>query len=68
MLLPESVIVTENVEAGAIAQVVKVEQIPIGSMIVDIGPLTISEYTKKLKKCRTVAWNRPMGAFEMPQF
>jgi len=37
-------------------------------VIADIGPLTITEFTKELKNCRTVVWNGPLGVFEIPQF
>ena len=68
VLLPEDVVVAEKLEAGATAWVVRAEQIPSDRRIADIGPLTITEFTKELKKCRTVAWNGPMGVFEIPQF
>jgi phosphoglycerate kinase len=68
ILLPQDVVVAENLDAGANARVVSTEQIPANSMIADIGPLTITEFTKELKKCRTVVWNGPMGVFEIPQF
>ena len=47
---------------------VKTEQIPADRIIVDIGYLTITEFTKELRRCQTVAWNGPMGVFEIPQF
>jgi len=68
VLLPEDVVVAEKLEAGATARVVSAEQIPADCRIADIGPLTISAYTKELKKCRTVVWNGPMGVVEIPQF
>lgn len=68
ILLPEDVVVTEKLEATAITLVVSVKQIPANCRIADIGPLTITEYTKELKKCRMVAWNGPMGVFEVPEF
>lgn len=68
ILLPEDVVVAEKLEASSTAQVVRVEQIPADRRIVDIGPLTITEFTEELKKCRTVIWNGPMGVFEIPQF
>jgi len=68
ILLPEDVVVAEKPEAGPNARVVSVEQIPAECMIVDIGPLTVTTFTNELKKCRTVAWNGPMGIFEVPQF
>jgi len=68
VLLPEDVVVAEKLEAGATARVVSTEKIPADCRIADIGPLTISSYTKELKKCQTVVWNGPMGVFEIPQF
>jgi phosphoglycerate kinase len=68
ILLPVDVVVAEELEASTTARVVSVEQIPADCMIVDIGPLTMTEFTKELKKCRTVVWNGPMGVFEIPQF
>ena len=68
MLLPKDVVVTDKLETSASTQVVRVEEIPADGIIVDIGPLTIMEFTQELKNCRTVAWNGPMGVFEIPQF
>ena len=44
------------------------DRIPAGFRIADIGPLTIAGYTRELQRCRTVAWNGPLGIFEIPQF
>ena len=68
VLPPEDVVVAENLEAGATARVVRAEQIPADCMIADIGPMTITVFTRELKKCQTVVWNGPMGVFEIPQF
>ncbi|ABS56057.1 Phosphoglycerate kinase [Methanoregula boonei 6A8] len=68
ILLPQDVIVTEKLKTGAIARGVSAQQIPADSIIADIGPQTITEFTKELKNCRTVVWNGPMGVFEIPQF
>ncbi|ACL16756.1 phosphoglycerate kinase [Methanosphaerula palustris] len=68
VLLPEDLVVAGSLEAGANARVVSAGQIPADCMIADIGPLTIAAFTKELETCRTVAWNGPMGVFEIPQF
>jgi len=68
VLLPEDVVVAEKLESGAAFLVVSTDRIPADKRIADIGPLTVALYTKELKQCRTVAWNGPMGAFEIPQF
>ncbi len=68
LLLPQDVIVAEKLEAGFSPRVVPAEEIPAGWVIADIGPRTIEEFSRELKKCRTVVWNGPMGMFEIPQF
>jgi phosphoglycerate kinase len=68
ILLPQDVIVTEKLETDAIAREVSAKQIPADSMIADIGPLTITKFTKELEGCLTVVWNGPPGVFEIPQF
>ena len=37
-------------------------------MGLDIGPKTIAKFKDILKDAKTVVWNGPMGAFEMPNF
>jgi phosphoglycerate kinase len=36
--------------------------------ILDIGPETIKNYKKIIKKAKTIIWNGPMGYFENPKF
>ncbi|MFW5702821.1 MAG: phosphoglycerate kinase, partial [Candidatus Dojkabacteria bacterium] len=42
----------------------KGEEIPAGKIAVDIGPNTITTYSKYIKMSKTVLWNGPMGVFE----
>ncbi len=49
-------------------EVVAFDKIPSDKMGLDIGPLTISEICKCIKKSKTVFWNGPMGAFELDNF
>ena len=37
-------------------------------MILDIGPAAVEALADVLKTCRTLVWNGPLGAFEMPPF
>ena len=37
-------------------------------MGLDIGPKTVEKFKEILKDAKTVVWNGPMGAFEMPNF
>ena len=68
ILLPEDLIISEDLEFGATVRVEKAGQIPAGCRIVDIGPQTIMEFIKEIGECQTVVWNGPMGIFEIPQF
>lgn len=44
------------------------DDIPDNEMGLDIGPKTISNFKDILKDAKTVVWNGPMGAFEMPNY
>ena len=44
------------------------DDIPDNMMGLDIGPKTIAKFKDSLKDAKTVVWNGPMGAFEMPNF
>ena len=46
----------------------KGEDIPEGWMGLDIGPASEKLFADALKDAKTVVWNGPMGAFEMPSF
>jgi phosphoglycerate kinase len=35
---------------------------------VDIGPLTLTHYSNKIRTCSTIIWNGPVGWFEQPAF
>jgi phosphoglycerate kinase len=50
------------------ATVQTVSNIPADKMGLDIGPLTIVEFTQHLSSARTIVWNGPLGFFEIPAF
>jgi len=68
LLLSVDVVITDRFAADAEQRVVAVEDIPPGWQIMDIGPRTIELFMGALRDARTVFWNGPMGAFEMPPF
>ena len=37
-------------------------------MIFDLGPITMTSITKKIKQANTILWNGPIGVFELEQF
>jgi phosphoglycerate kinase len=44
------------------------ENIPEGSMGLDIGPLSIEIFRNAIEGAQTILWNGPMGVFEDPRF
>jgi phosphoglycerate kinase len=68
LMLPVDVVVANKLSAGAEVKVVSVKSIPPDWRIVDIGPQTISNFSKELQRCKTIFWNGPMGMYEIPQF
>lgn len=68
LLLPVDVVIADEFSAKAKAEIVAIENIPKDKRIVDIGPQTIRNFRKELRKCQTVFWNGPMGIYEMPRF
>ena len=66
--LPIDVVVAEELAAGVPVQTVKVDGVPAGSMILDIGQQTVALYAKNLADAATVVWNGPVGAFETEPF
>ena len=68
LLLPRDVIVADAINDLSRYSIAPVSMIPANKYIVDIGPQTIELFTEKLKSCRTVFWNGPMGVYEIPQF
>ena len=45
-----------------------VHEVGEDEMILDIGPAAIEALADVLKICRTLVWNGPLGAFELPPF
>jgi phosphoglycerate kinase len=68
LFLPTDVIVASNISQEAKGEVVGVNNIPANKNIVDIGPRTVELFSLKIRQCRTVFWNGPMGVYEIKQF
>lgn len=66
--LPSDVVVADAMDANANHKVVKIDEVPDGWRILDIGPETVASYSRKIKQAKTVVWNGPMGYFEAEPF
>jgi len=45
-----------------------VHEVQSDEMILDIGPAAVEALADVLQTCRTLVWNGPLGAFEVPPF
>jgi phosphoglycerate kinase len=68
ILLPLDAVVAREFREGAESQVCALDAVPPDAMILDVGPETVAALTERLKACRTLLWNGPLGAFEISPF
>jgi phosphoglycerate kinase len=68
LLLPADVMVGDKFEADARRQMVSVNAVPEGWLIMDIGEKTAEIFERALSGCKTVLWNGPVGVIEFPAF
>lgn len=66
--LPVDIVVADKFAADSPSEVVDADAIREGKMGLDIGPGSVTRFTKLLSNARTVFWNGPMGVFEFPAF
>lgn len=68
LVLPIDAAVAMKLEPNAKVRSVSIDEIEENDMILDIGPRTISKVVGVLAASRTLVWNGPVGAFEVPPF
>jgi len=68
IILPSDVVIAPEFKQNAPSQTVPVDAVPYDQMILDIGMGTVTALAAKLSEIRTVVWNGPVGAFEVPPF
>ena len=70
IILPGDVVLAKEFKAGAAHRILTLEGGSIGDdeMILDAGPEAIAEIKTALDDAKTLVWNGPMGAFEIPPF
>ncbi|MBD3849250.1 phosphoglycerate kinase [Bosea sp. SSUT16] len=68
ILLPVDALVAREFKAHPGYRVVPVDGVEADEMILDAGPLSIAEVVLRLGKVKTLVWNGPFGAFELPPF
>jgi phosphoglycerate kinase len=68
IILPSDAVVAREFAEGAPSEVVPVGAVPGDMMILDIGPGSANALAAKLSDLKTLVWNGPLGAFEVPPF
>ncbi len=66
--LPLDIVVAREFKAGAASEVLDVGACPPDAMILDAGPATVATLREVFAAARTLIWNGPLGAFEIPPF
>jgi len=66
--LPVDLVIADKFEADAGHKTMTTGPIPDGWRILDIGPETVTHYSKVISGAKTLVWNGPMGVFEFPAF
>ena len=49
-------------------ETVAIDKIPADGMILDVGPKTVDAVNAWIDRAKTLVWNGPLGAFEIPPF
>ncbi|MBZ9654509.1 phosphoglycerate kinase [Phyllobacterium lublinensis] len=68
IILPVDAIVAWHFEANAPHRAYGLDAIPDDGMILDVGPQSIERIKAAIDDARTLVWNGPLGAFELPPF
>lgn len=66
--LPYDVVVAKEFAANPPTRTVNVHEVAADEMILDLGPAAVEALGDVLKTCKTLVWNGPLGAFEIPPF
>jgi phosphoglycerate kinase len=67
--LPYDVVVAKELRPNPPSlRICNVHEVQGDEMILDIGPAAVEALADVLKTCRTLVWNGPLGAFEVPPF
>ena len=68
LLLPTDVVVAREFKAHAETETVAADACPPDAMILDAGPDSVAAIIETFKSAKTLVWNGPLGAFEIPPF
>ena len=68
VILPSDVVIGDPQNPNDAGQIKKIDNIPPGAQILDIGPETQAKFGAIISKAKTIVWNGPVGYIENPSF
>lgn len=68
IILPSDVVVAEDFKPHAHCRTVGIDEVREDEMILDLGEASIAAINKIFDTAKTLVWNGPFGAFELPPF
>lgn len=68
IVLPVDAVIAAQLAPGVAVDTVAIDAIPADRMMLDVGPKSFAACRALLEECKTLVWNGPMGAFEIPPF
>ncbi len=68
IVLPVDIVIAREFKAFAEHKLRDANDCPLDCMILDAGPKTVDYISEYLETVKTVIWNGPLGAFEIPPF
>lgn len=68
IVLPVDALMARDFKAHAAHRIDDIAHVHADEMILDVGPKTVARVETKLAEAKTLVWNGPFGAFELPPF
>ncbi len=68
IVLPVDGVIAAGLEKGVAVDTVDIDAVPGDRMVLDVGPHSLAACIEVLNGCKTLVWNGPLGAFEVPPF
>ena len=68
VVVPEDLVITDDLGSPGRIETVRVDQVPEGTLAVDIGEASRRRFADECRQAETLFWNGPLGVFEKPPF
>ncbi|HVF12753.1 MAG TPA: phosphoglycerate kinase [Actinomycetota bacterium] len=68
LMLPRDLVAAERFESDSPSRTFEVDALPPDLMALDVGPITVQEFSTRIGSASTILWNGPMGVFEWEAF